>query len=142
MRTEHIPSVIILHLRKIQSLCSLLCGDERIRRLHRQVLFDFASLNNEKPFKSSTHTKQFACSSPRNEKWPKSKLELIFVSAETRGFEPPKAFTLLPFQGSALDRYATSPSIRTISYIDDLSNKKTLYPNVFSNRSIAPLKLT
>lgn len=29
--------------------------------------------------------------------------------AETEGFEPSKAFTLPPFQGGALDHYATSP---------------------------------
>ena len=29
--------------------------------------------------------------------------------AEDEGFEPSKAFTLLPFQGSALGRYANPP---------------------------------
>lgn len=32
--------------------------------------------------------------------------------AEGGGFEPPKAFTLLPFQGSALDRYANPLSLQ------------------------------
>ena len=31
--------------------------------------------------------------------------------AETKGFEPLKAFTLPAFQASALDRYATSPFV-------------------------------
>ena len=34
----------------------------------------------------------------------------LIIFAEMTGFEPARAFTLLAFQASALDHYATSPT--------------------------------
>ena len=40
---------------------------------------------------------------------------VIYIIAETEGFEPSKAFTLPRFQRGALDHYATSPCVDTVS---------------------------
>lgn len=57
---------VLTHLRQVSRFrYFILLAERSIRRLHRQVFFDLISLrsfDNEKPFESHTHAKQFACS--------------------------------------------------------------------------------
>ena len=46
--------------------------------------------------------------------------------AEDEGFEPSKAFTLLPFQGSALGRYA-NPPMHTIYILYHIKSVLAMY---------------